>query len=131
MPLSTASSLNSNDLFEGVIMQKRLLVVFQALSLLLLASAAADAQSGDSLWFGRGGRLEPQPSTTRILGSVSPTETFGKRDRDDSKECSPVSALKRLIGPLYFSRSMRIRALCSSTWAPELFMHPTRLQRAA
>jgi hypothetical protein len=48
VPLSTASSLNSNDLFEGVIMQKLLLVIFQALSLLLLASAAAVAQSGQS-----------------------------------------------------------------------------------
>lgn len=45
-PSSTASSLNRHDLSKGVIMQKRLLVVFQALALLLPAPAVAIAQNG-------------------------------------------------------------------------------------
>ena len=73
---STASSLNRNNLLGGVLMIQRLLVVFQALSLLLLAPAATVVQrqpnlqstsrcgprspklSLASLWFGRGYRLQ-------------------------------------------------------------------------
>jgi uncharacterized protein len=60
VPLSTASPLDSNDLFEGVIMLKRLLVVFQALSLLLLVPAATVAQR----------QSNPQP--TSRCGQVTP-----------------------------------------------------------
>lgn len=60
-PNSTASTQNRDDVFGGVLVINRLLVVFQALSLLLLAPAATAAQS----------RPNPRPSSP--CGQVTPS----------------------------------------------------------